>query len=80
MSMRRAWVQLEFCMKVSHIVEILRLRAAVFCNLVDMREAISIDKHGNQHATLSDANIRKLQQANLLFHAALNSPIPSFLN
>ena len=54
----------------------MRLRAAVFCNLVDMREAISIDKYGNRHATLSDANVQKLQQANFLFHAALNGLIP----
>ncbi|CAE7210730.1 unnamed protein product, partial [Symbiodinium necroappetens] len=49
------------------------LRAAVFCNLVHMREAISIEKHGNRFVTLSEPNLRKLQQANFLFHAALNS-------
>ena len=42
-----------------------------------MREAISIAKKGNQFVTLSDPNLRKLQQANFLFHAALNSGILS---
>ena len=48
-----------------------RLRAAVFVNLVAMREAVSLHG-GNGLCTLSDFNLRKLQQANYLYHAALN--------
>ena len=45
-----------------------------------MREAISVNnENGNLFSTLSDANIRKLQEANYLFHCALNGlgPVPS---
>ena len=50
----------------------LRLRAAVFINLVRMREAISLHR-GNHCCTLSQNNILKLQEANFLYHSALNS-------
>ena len=48
-----------------------RLRAAVFINLVRMRNAISL-KNDNSHCTLTSENLRKLQQANYLYHSALN--------
>ncbi|CAE7863872.1 unnamed protein product, partial [Symbiodinium necroappetens] len=48
------------------------LRAAVFINLVRMRNAISM-KGDNHHCTLSPENVLKLQQANYLYHSALNS-------
>ena len=48
----------------------LRLRAAVFINLVHMREAISLKN--NNFCTLSITNLQKLQRANYLYHCALN--------
>ena len=49
----------------------MRLRAAVFVNLVDMRDAMSMHR-GNRFCTLSPQNLAKLQQANYLFHSAVN--------
>ena len=49
----------------------LRLRAALFINLVDMRDALSVHR-GNTFCTLSPENLSKLQRANDLFHSALN--------
>ena len=46
-----------------------RLRAAVFVNMVALREATSL-KHG---MILPPECVRKLQSANYLLHAALNS-------
>ncbi|CAE7361318.1 unnamed protein product [Symbiodinium natans] len=48
------------------------LRAVVFINLAQMRDAISL-KRDNPFCTLSEANIQKLQQSNYLYHSALNS-------
>jgi len=45
-----------------------RLRAALFVNLVEMRHAIS--KRANPPVHLSDANLLKYQQATYLFHSA----------
>ena len=50
---------------------LLRLRAAVFVNLVAMRGFMSDADNG--HITLSPNNLLGLQRANYLFHAALNS-------
>ena len=44
----------------------------MFINLTHMREAVSVSDRGNKFCTLSQANVQKLQQANYLFHNALN--------
>ena len=49
----------------------LRLRAAVFVNFVAMRQFMSNSDNGV--CTLSAKNLRGLQQANYLYHAAINS-------
>ena len=50
---------------------LLRLRAAVFVNLVAMRGFMSDADNG--HITLSPNNLLGLQRANYLFHTALNN-------
>lgn len=50
---------------------LLRLRAAVFVNLVRMRRAMSSSK-GNGLVSLSPHNLTCLQRANYLFHSAHN--------
>ena len=50
---------------------LLRLRAAVFVNLVGMRRAMSSSK-GNGLVSLSPHNLTCLQRANYLFHSAHN--------
>lgn len=56
--------------EVSDIVS-LRLRAAVFVNLVAMRRALSCPT--NSFLSLTLANLSVLQRANYLFHSAHNS-------
>lgn len=64
-------------LSISHLLVLsfpdllLRLRAAVFVNVVAMRGFMS--DTGNGHITLSPNNLLGLQRANYLFHAALNS-------
>ena len=47
---------------------ILRMRAAVFVNLVEIRNAVS--KKSNPDVRLTESNITKLQRATYLFHSA----------
>jgi hypothetical protein len=49
---------------------LLRLRAAVFVNLVAMRAAMS--DSSNTGVKLTDSNLQMLQRANYLFHSAHN--------
>jgi hypothetical protein len=64
-------------LNISHLLVLsfldllLRLRAAVFVNVVAMRGFMSDADNG--HITLSPNNLLGLQRANYLFHAALNS-------
>lgn len=58
------------CKMLVHTVP-LRLRAAVFVNLVAMRRALSCST--NSFLSLTPANLSTLQRANYLFHAAHNS-------
>lgn len=57
------------CIFCAHHAAISRLRAAIFVNLVAMREAITL----RQGPILTNANLSKLQTANYLFQSALNS-------
>lgn len=52
----------------------LRLRAAVFVNLVGMREAISLSQ--NPGVLLEERNVKMLQSAAYLWHSAFNSVAP----
>jgi hypothetical protein len=64
-------------LNISHLLVLsfldllLRLRAAVFVNVVAMRGFMSDADNG--HITLSPNNLLGLQRANYLFHAALNA-------
>ena len=53
-----------------HPLPLLRLRAAVFVNLVAMRAAMS--DSSNTGVKLTDSNLQMLQRANYLFHSAHN--------
>ena len=57
----------------NRVFELLRLRAAVFVNLVTMRKVM--DHGGNGHVQLAPCNLEILQKSNYLFHSAHNCPL-----
>lgn len=65
-----------FCLLLSSSA--LRLRAAVFVNLVAMRE--SMNKRANPFCLLSAQNLSILKRANFLYHAAFNRFLDYTLN
>ena len=50
-----------------------RLRAAVFVNLVAMRSCMSTSRNSGTGCILSGENLSVLVRANYLFHSAFNS-------
>lgn len=53
---------------IFHFYHVFRMRAALFVNLVEMRNAVS--KKSNPGICLTESNIARLQRATYLFHSA----------